>query len=467
MATMTKAPRSLALAAAVIASLLAAAACGGGGGGSNQSSGGSSITMLVSGYMFDSTQFMNQYSAQITKEWDAKYPKIKLQVIKIAGTDVDEADALALRFKQASTTPDVVVTETPYLSEYAAAGYLLPVDKYLSSASSAPFWSTFSPNIKNLTKYNGTEYGVSAGNNDQGLLYNKKMLQQAGVPVPWNPKNWADILSAAQKVKAHDPGVIPIWLGAGVQAGPFNVGQGVANLLFGTSTPTMYDQSSKKWVVSSSGLTSSLNFYKEVYSQGLGAPTSQLFTTQAIGTPGEPHEAGEARDHARVELDARGVGYSAHLVLLATVQDGVGIAPIPTEFGQAPGEAGEISGWALGVSKASGNPTAAWNLVKMNLETTNQLDMALWSGFVPPSPAVANLPQNLNFAAPFQAAFNSYLKYGQALPANENFTVYARGLNEATGTLAQTPGTSLSTILSSLSSSVSQQLGSQAVETKG
>ena len=76
MATMTKAPRSLALAAAVTASLLAAAACGGGGGGSNQSSGGSSITMLVSGYMFDSTQFMNQYSAQITKEWDAKYPKI-------------------------------------------------------------------------------------------------------------------------------------------------------------------------------------------------------------------------------------------------------------------------------------------------------------------------------------------------------------------------------------------------------
>ena len=106
---------------------------------------------------------------------------------------------MALRFKQASTTPDVVVTETPYLSEYAAAGYLRPVDKYLSSPSSAPFWSTFAPNIKNLTKFNGTEYGVSAGNNDQALLYNKKMLQQAGVPVPWNPKSWADILSAAQK----------------------------------------------------------------------------------------------------------------------------------------------------------------------------------------------------------------------------------------------------------------------------
>jgi len=450
---------------AIVGGLLAAG-CSGGGGGTNQSSGGKTITMLVSGYMFDSTQFMNQYSAQITKEWDAKYPKIKLEVIKIAGTDVDEADALALRFKQASTTPDVVVTETPYLSQYAAAGYLLPLDKYLSSPSKAPFWSTFAPNIQNLTKFNGTEYGVSAGNNDQALLYNKKMLQQAGVPVPWNPKNWAQILSAAQKVKAHDPGVIPIWMGAGVQAGPFNVGQGVANLLFGTSTPMMYDQASKKWVVKSPGLTGALNFYKQVYSQGLGASTSQLFTTEAIGTPVNLMK----QQKLAITLASNWMP-EAWVTPKTTFywpqsSTAVGIAPIPTEFGQAPGVAGEISGWALGISKASGNPTAAWNLLKMNLETTNQLDMALWSGFVPPSPNVANMSKNLEFAPPFQAAFNSYLKYGQPLPANENFTVYARGLNQATGAIVQNPNTPLSTILSSLSSSVSQQLGPQAVESK-
>jgi multiple sugar transport system substrate-binding protein len=465
-ALISKGRRSATLVSVAAVTILTAAACGGGG-GTNQSSSGTTISMLVSGYMFDSTQFMNQYSAQITKEWDAKYPKIKLQVIKVGGTDVDEADDLALRFKQASTTPDVVVTETPYLSQYAAAGYLLPLGKYLSSSSSAPFWSTFAPNIQNLTKFSGTEYGVSAGNNDQGLLYNKKMLQQAGVAVPWDPTNWAQILSAAQKVKAHDPGVIPIWLGAGVQAGPFNVGQGVANLLFGTSTPTMYDQSSQKWVVNSPGLTSSLSFYKQVYAQGLGPPTSQLFTTEAIGTPVNLMKqqklaitlASNWMPEAWVTPDTS--------FYWPQSKSAVGVAPIPTEFGQAPGVAGEISGWAFGIAKASGDPTAAWNLVKMNLETTNQLDMALWSGFVPPSPSVANMPQNLNFAAPFQAAFNAYLKYGQPLPANENFTVYARGLNEATGTIAQTPSTPLSSILSSLSSSVSQQLGSQAVETKG
>jgi multiple sugar transport system substrate-binding protein len=446
---------------------LVAAGCGGGGGGTNQSSGGKTVTMLVSEYMFDSVQLTNQYAAQITKEWDAKYPNVKLQVIKIAGTDVDEADALALRFKQASTTPDVVVTETPYLSEYAAAGYLAPVDKYLKTASSAPFWSTYAPNIRNLTKFNGTEYGVSAGNNDQALLYNKKMLQQAGIKMPWQPKNWADILSAAQKVKAHVPGVTPLWLGAGVQAGPFNVGQGIANLIFGTSTPTMFDQATSKWVVQSPGLSDSLNFYRQVYSQGLGASTSQLFTTEAIGTPVNLMKQQKLAITLASNWMPEAWATPKTTFYWPQASSEVGIAPIPTEFGQAPGVAGEISGWAFGVSKASGNPTAAWNLLKMNLEPTNQLDIALWSGFVPPSSTVASSAKNLAFAAPFQAAFNAYLKFGQALPDNENFTVYARAVNEATGAIAQTPSTPVSSVLSTLKGSVAQQLGSQATETKG
>ena len=458
--------KTAALSIAVVGSLLAAG-CGGGSGGTNSSSSGKTVTMLVSDYMFDSVQLTNQYTAQITKEWDAKYPNTKLQVIKIAGTDVDEADALALRFKQASTTPDVVVTETPYLSEYAAAGYLLPLGKYLATPSSAPFWSTFPANIKNLTKFNGTEYGVSAGNNDQALLYNKQMLKRAGVPVPWNPKNWAQILSAAQKVKAHVPGVTPLWLGAGVQAGPFNVGQGIANLIFGTSTPTMYNSASGKWVVASPGLNDSLDFYRSVYSQGLGASTSQLFTTEAIGTPVNLMKQQKLAITLASNWMPGAWATKKTTFYWPQASTAVGIAPIPTQFGQAPAVAGEISGWAFGVSKASGNPTAAWNLVKMNLQPANQLDIALWSGFVPPSTTVANSPKNLAYAAPFQAAFNRYLQFGQPLPANENFTVYARALNEATGTIAQNPSTPLNSVLASLKSSVSQQLGPQAVETKG
>ena len=71
----------------------------------------------------------------------------------------------------------------------------------------------------------------------------------------------------------------------------------------------------------------------------------------------------------------------------------------------------------------------------------------------------------INFAPPFQADFNSYAKYGAALPNNVNFPVYARALNTVTGDFAQNPNASMSAELAKFSSLVTQQLGSSSVET--
>ena len=53
-----------------------------------------------------------------------------------------------------------------------------------------------------------------------------------------------------------------------------------------------------------------------------------------------------------------------------------------------------------------------------------------------------------------------------ALPNNVNFPVYARALNTVTGDFAQNPNASMSSELAKLSSLVSQQLGSDSVETQ-
>ena len=47
----------------------------------------------------------------------------------------------------------------------------------------------------------------------------------------------------------------------------------------------MFDPSTKKWVVDSPGIRDTLNFYKQIYSQGLGAPTSELFRPDSVGRP--------------------------------------------------------------------------------------------------------------------------------------------------------------------------------------
>lgn len=156
--------------AAVLLSLSTLAATIGITSASEASASPSTITLVVSDYMFDSTPLTVMYGKELTKEWDAKFPNVKLKVIEIAGTDVDEADALALQFKEASTTPDVITTETPYLSEYADAGYLDTLNHDLSPSNAPAFWKQMPTSIQQLTTFGNDIYGVAPGVNDQGIL---------------------------------------------------------------------------------------------------------------------------------------------------------------------------------------------------------------------------------------------------------------------------------------------------------
>ncbi len=85
---------------------------------------------------------------------------------------------------------------------------------------------------------------------------------------------------------------------------------------------------------------------------------------------------------------------------------------------------------------------------------------------MPPVHPVGEQPLFINFAPPFQAAFNDYAKYGVALPNNVNFPVYARALNTVTGDFAQNPNASITSALSTMSNLITQQLGSNSVETQ-
>lgn len=66
----------------------------------------------------------------------------------------------------------------------------------------------------------------------------------------------------------------------------------------------------------------------------------------------------------------------------------------------------------------------------------------------------------------FQKQYAAYVPEGTNVTDNVNFAVYIQALNTATGDLAQNPKTSLSSALATISSIVSQQLGSNSVETQ-
>ncbi len=71
----------------------------------------------------------------------------------------------------------------------------------------------------------------------------------------------------------------------------------------------------------------------------------------------------------------------------------------------------------------------------------------------------------MNYAPPFNGDFATFLPYDKLLPSNDGFAVWARGIEEATGQIAQDPTTSVSAALKTLHDTVVNQLGADEVET--
>ena len=423
------------------------------------------ISVLFSNnYVFDTDAQATAWWNSLQKQFQKLYPGATLKQLGVGGTDIDEMNKAALLFRSPSTTPDVIQLPTTYTSQFASSGYLLPLTSYVKSSSSAPFWAGIPNNVQTMGDYNGSLYAVNNGNNDFGVFYNKVMFKQAGLPTNWTPKNWNDILTAARAIHKKLPKVAALWLAGGVAAGPTNILQGIGNLVVGTKEPMMFDTKTGKYVVGS-GLSDALNFYKTVYSQGLGAPVSQLFAPNAVGNPPQLFAKGKlAIAIAGANwFPSAWVAKGSPTYFPKAAQD-MGIAPMPTENGQAPGVVSALGGWAVAISKSTKNPQLAWDLVKLMMDPANQLSTAVEAGFVPPDTSIGASKAFVN-SAPFQAQFNSYAKYGAALPSDPNFPVYARAVNTATGDFVQNAaGTTVTSALGTVSSTISQQLGSNKVE---
>ena len=225
----------------------------------------------------------------------------------------------------------------------------------------------------------------------------------------------------------------------------------------------MIDPKTGKWVVNSPGLKATFEFYQEVYSEGLGAPTSQLFPSDSVGQPPLLMQQGKlaiaigSNWYTGDWLPGAGAPWPQAAA-------DVGVAPIPTENGQAPGSATTIGGWAWAISAACKDKAAAWKFITLGQTPTNQLETAVWSGFVPPDTSVGTQPAFVKSSL-YQRSSANTPQIACRSPTNTNFPVYARALNTVTGDFAQNPKMSISSALSTMSQLVTEQLGGSSVET--
>jgi multiple sugar transport system substrate-binding protein len=411
---------------------------------------------------FDTTPLGYTWWTTVKKEVQTAYPNITVKLVPVDGGEPDFLTKLALLYHTPSTAPTIAQFPSTEINLYASTDYLTPMNSFLAKSS---WFAQYPTVIQNEGKINGKIYAVSAGENNNGIYYDKAILQKAGIPLPWQPKNWQDIISAAQKIKKAEPKVIPLWLDAGTSAGPNGAGYGILNLLAGSSTPTI-QTSSGKMVVSSPGLLQTLNFYHEAFADGLGAPTSQLFSPN--NAPNIP-SADFAKGTLGIAVAANFIGGNwtkqVSFPYWPQAATAMGVAALPKANGD--GYASTLSGWDYGISSTAtkAQVTAAEDFLNIAQDQTNLIDAANWAGWVPPVKSDWTVPLYTNFASPFNEEFGKILPSSSELPSSSNYNVWVQGIEQASGAIAEKPSTTGAEAEAQMKSFVSNELGPSAVTT--
>src|SRR5699024_11083576 len=95
------------------------------------------------------------------------------------------------------STVDIVSMDVPFVPEFAAAGWTLPMDDFLSEEERGEF---FSGTIDGAT-YDGQLYGIPWYNNGPGLFYRRDLLDEAGIEPP---TTYDDLVSASLELATPD-----------------------------------------------------------------------------------------------------------------------------------------------------------------------------------------------------------------------------------------------------------------------
>jgi multiple sugar transport system substrate-binding protein len=130
------------------------------------------------------------------RKFEAENPGIKVKITDYTWQDYH--DSLVLRFRGGTPT-DIAYVGQDWLPAWAAAGFLAPLDDVAPAGVLADLKSDMAPFSTTDMTYKGKLYGLPYYADTISFIYNKKLLEDAGIAVP---KTWEDVMVAAEKLKA-------------------------------------------------------------------------------------------------------------------------------------------------------------------------------------------------------------------------------------------------------------------------
>ena len=284
---------------------------------------------------------------------------------------------------------DIVSMDVPFVPEFAAAGWTIPVDEILPKDEQAKF---FQGTLHGAT-YEGKLWAIPWFNNGPGLYYRKDLFDAKGLKPP---KTYDELLSTAKALQTPEMTGFAMQLNQG-EAGIINWMEymwGHGGELVDDKLNVVVDQGT----AGVDGMQKILDFlYKDkiipeaTLQFKVGADVMNLFGT------------GKA---AMIRLWFSNVGDLNKPE--STVKAGQwDVAPLPSKDGAKPG-AGCLGDWNLGVSKFSTKQPAALEAIKILTSFEYQRTHFLDGGFLPARTAVFDDPdiqKKYPYAKAAQASF--------------------------------------------------------------
>jgi len=355
--------RPTAAAPLLLATLIAAAsltACGSGSGSDPDT-----VKISYKQSTDNSIKVMDTYLADIKKQFEKANPGKKAELVPIKAPDSEYYTKLQQMLRSSKTAPDLVYEDTFLINSDITSGYLKPLDSYLAKWKD---WGQFIDTAKAAAKaQDGKTYGVPDGTDTRGLWFDKKIFKKAGLPADWQPKTWDEVLAAARTVKQKVPGVTPLNVYTGKPAGEAATMQGFEMLLYGTGDGTsdpLYDTASKKWVAGGQGFKDALKFVETVYKEKLGTPVDV-----ALDPNIQTIVRGDLLPKGKLAIDLDGSWLPQDWLKGSGHEwpewsQELGLAPMPTQHGQAPGKVSMSGGWTWSIPAKASNPDLAFKFIE-------------------------------------------------------------------------------------------------------
>lgn len=412
------------IAAAAVTLSLAMTACGSSGG--SGSGDGDTKTVTV---VYQKTASFTQLDDVLTKakgEYESAHPGMKIELKPIESEADQYFTKLALMNKSADTAPDVIYEDSFQVRSDAAAGYLAPIDDQLQGWSD---WSQFDDTAKQAgLGDDGKTYGVSMGTDTRAIYYNKTLFAQAGLPTDWQPKTWDDVLTAARAIKEKVPGVTPLNIYGSKASGEATSMQGFEMLMYGTKDP-LYDTDSKKWLTGSKGFTDSLGFYKSVFSEGLG-PSQDVALDPTLGSQVSTTLIPQGKIAIAIDGSWLPGQWLKGDNAWPQWQETMGMTPMPTQDGSAPGSTSMSGGWLLSVGANASDKQAAFDFVATALDKENALKYGTEASQIAVRKDVATDPAYLSYNPSFEF-FSSLVPVTHFRPATPDYSQISSNIQVA------------------------------------